>query len=142
MDFDRDFIESLNRRIIEAFRANDGEVSSVVGPMKVLLLHHTGARTGAPRLSPLAYLADGDRFAVFASKGGEPTHPDWYHNLVAHPRVTVEIGTEKFEAVARVTEGEERERLWSKQKADQPIYAQYEAKTTRTIPVVVLERSA
>jgi deazaflavin-dependent oxidoreductase (nitroreductase family) len=112
----------------------------------LLILHTTGAKTGKERVHPLVYQADGDRLVVFASKGGAPQHPDWYRNVVANPDVTVEIGTdagtETVPMRARVAEGDERERLWSRQKELVPGFADYEAKTTRQIPVVVLERTA
>ena len=94
------------------------------------------------RTNPLAYTRDGDRIFVIASKGGAPTNPDWYHNLVAHPDVTVEVGTEVVNVHARVAEGEERERIWSKQKQINPGFAQYEQSTKRQIPVIILERMA
>jgi deazaflavin-dependent oxidoreductase (nitroreductase family) len=107
----------------------------------LLLLHSTGARSGAERINPMMYRRlDDDRVAVFASKGGQPTNPDWFHNLVAHPDATVEIGTETYPVRARVTAGAEREGIWSKHKTQWPGFADYETKTTRQIPVVVLER--
>lgn len=138
MDWDPVFMKGLNERIISEYRANGKVVSA--GSMSVLLLHHTGARTGVKRVSPLTYQVDGDRFVVFGSKSGTSTHPHWYHNIVANPRVTIEVDGSTFEATARVAEGDERERLWTKQKLDHPIYAEYEQKTDRQIPVVVLER--
>ena len=114
----------------------------VGGPFErvpILLLHHTGARTGTVRVNPLAYQADGDRFVVFGSKGGAPTNPDWYHNLVANPDVTAEIGTQTRSFRARTATSTEREPIWTKQKRDYPGFADYEAKTVRQIPVVILE---
>lgn len=128
-----------NQQVIEEFRAKGGRAGGMLEGMPLLLLHHTGAKTGTQRISPLAYQAVGGAYAIFGSKGGAPTHPDWYHNLVAHPQVTVEVGTETVAARARVTEGKERERIWSKQKEDYPNFAEYEGKTSRQIPVVVLE---
>jgi deazaflavin-dependent oxidoreductase (nitroreductase family) len=93
-------------------------------------------------VNPLAYRRDGDRLVVFASKGGAPTNPDWYHNVIANPEVTVEVGTESLPVVARVASGDERERLWSLQKEERPGFAEYETRTTRQIPVVVLEPRA
>jgi deazaflavin-dependent oxidoreductase (nitroreductase family) len=133
---------SWNEGIIEEFRANHGKVGGRFANTPILLLHHTGARTGAVRVNPLAYQTDGDRFVVFASKGGAPTNPDWYHNLRANPEATVEVGTETISVRARVTEGEERERLWSRTKEAIPGFAAYEERTPRQIPVIVLERSA
>ena len=131
-----------NQQIIEEFRANDGRVGGHFEGRTLLLLHHTGAKTGTQRVNPLAYqrLSD-DAVAIFASKGGSPTTPDWFYNLVAHPDVEVEIGTDAFAAHARVAEGAERETIWEKQKADWPGFADYEQKTKgiREIPVVILD---
>jgi deazaflavin-dependent oxidoreductase (nitroreductase family) len=131
--------EDWNSKIISEFRANGGKVGGMFEGGRLLLLHTKGARTGAERVNPVAYLVDGDALVVFASKAGAPTNPDWFHNLRAHPRVSVEVGTEKREVVARVAEGEERHRLWEAQKRDNPGFAEYEAKTDRQIPVVVLD---
>jgi deazaflavin-dependent oxidoreductase (nitroreductase family) len=131
-----------NQQIIDEFRANEGRVGGPFEGRTLLLLHHRGAKTGAERLNPLAYqrLAD-DSVAVFASFGGAPRHPDWYRNLVANPDVAVELGTETVQARARVAEGDERERIWQRQKTDWPGFAEYEQKTQgiREIPVVILE---
>ncbi|MBV8296878.1 MAG: nitroreductase family deazaflavin-dependent oxidoreductase, partial [Acidimicrobiia bacterium] len=105
----------------------------------LLLLHTRGARTGLERVNPLAYQPVGDDIAVFASKAGADTNPDWYHNLLANPLATVEVGTDTVEVRARVAEGEERERIWERQKELMPGVAEYEQKTTRRIPVIVLE---
>jgi deazaflavin-dependent oxidoreductase (nitroreductase family) len=129
-----------NRKIIEEFRANGGKVGGQFEGAPLLLLHHRGAKTGKVRVNPMMYQADGDRLAVFASKGGAPTNPDWYRNLVAHPRATVEVGSDTFDVDARVAAGEERDRIWTLQKERYPGFADYEAKTSREIPVVVLER--
>ncbi len=107
----------------------------------MLLLHHTGAQSGQERVTPLVYQPVGDTWAVFASKGGAPTNPDWFHNLIANPDATIEIGTDTVKVRARVTDGEERDRIWEQQKIDVPNFADYEKATTRTIPVVVLERA-
>jgi deazaflavin-dependent oxidoreductase (nitroreductase family) len=104
------------------------------------LLHSVGAKTGKTRVNPLAYQDLGGRYAVFASKGGAPTNPDWYHNLVANPRASVEVGTDTFNVIARVAKGQERERIWTAQKERMPGFADYERKTKRQIPVVILER--
>ena len=130
-----------NRQIIEEFRANGGKVGGQFEGAPMLILHTTGARSGRERENPLVYQADGDRIVVFASKGGAPTNPDWYHNLRADPRVSVELGETRFNAVARVAEGEERERIWARQKELMPGFADYERQTDREIPVVVLERA-
>ena len=131
--------QDWNKRIIEEFRANQGKVGGMFEGTPILLLHHTGARSGKVRVNPLAYQASGDRLAVFASKGGAPTNPDWFHNLKANPRATVEVGTETRDVRARVAEGEEREKIWSRQKEIMPGFAGYETKTTRQIPVIILD---
>jgi deazaflavin-dependent oxidoreductase (nitroreductase family) len=134
---------AMTRALITDFRANGGQVTS--GPFAgrpVLLLTTTGAQSGQPRLAPVVYSRDGDRYVIVASKGGSPTHPAWYHNLVANPVVTVEVGGETFEATARVTEGTERDQLFAQRAATNPNFAEYQKKTTRVIPVVVLERVA
>jgi deazaflavin-dependent oxidoreductase (nitroreductase family) len=128
-----------NTQIIEEFRANAGKVGGQFAGAPLLLLHSTGAKSGQARVNPMMYLADGDSFAVFASKAGAPTNPDWYHNLLANPRAAVEIGDGTVNVIAHVAEGDTRERLWSRQKELYPGFADYEAKTTREIPVVVLE---
>ena len=134
-------VQDWNARIIEEFRANEGRVGGMFEGRPILLLHHRGARTGTERVNPLAYqdLGDGS-IAVFGSKGGAPTNPDWYHNLRANPDASVEVGTGSFDVKARVAEGDERGRIWEKQKRDMPGFAEYERNTTREIPVVVLER--
>src|SRR4249920_2675403 len=128
-----------NTRIIEEFRANGGKVGGQFEGAPLLLLHSTGAKSGQARVNPMMYQADGDNFAVFASKAGAPTNPDWYHNLVANPRAAVEVGDRTVNVVARVAEGEDRDRLWSRPKELYPGFADYEAKTSREIPVVILE---
>jgi deazaflavin-dependent oxidoreductase (nitroreductase family) len=131
--------EDWNSKIIAEFRASGGKVGGPFEGAPLLLLHTTGARSGAARVNPMMYLADGDRLAVFASKAGAPTHPDWFHNLRAHPDASVEVGTQTRKVLARVAEGEERHRLWEEQKRLYPGFAEYEAKTNREIPVVILE---
>lgn len=132
----------FNAPIIEEFRENDGKVGGYFEGLTMLLLHHVGARSGVERCNPLAYQRiDVDTVAIFGSKGGAPTNPDWYHNLLVHPEARVEIGNESFNVKARVAEGEERERIWEKQKKDRPAFAAYETKTEREIPVIVLERA-
>ncbi len=129
-----------NQRIIDEFRANEGTVGGNFEGHPLLLLHHVGRRTGMERVNPLAYQSlDDGRWAIFASKGGAPTHPHWYLNLLANPETVVEVGTETIPVRARVAEGDERERVWSRQKELMPGFAEYEAKTERTIPVVVIE---
>ncbi|SCE87891.1 deazaflavin-dependent oxidoreductase, nitroreductase family [Micromonospora matsumotoense] len=128
-----------NEKIIAEFRAQGGQVGGQFAGAPLLLLHTVGARSGRPRVNPMMYQKLDGGYAVFASKAGAPTSPDWYHNLLAHPRVRAEIGTDTVELVARVTAGDERERIWSAQKAAYPGFADYEQQTTRQIPVVVLE---
>ena len=128
-----------NAQIIEEFRANSGKVGGQFEGAPLLLLHTTGAKSGQARVNPMMYQADGENFAVFASKAGAPTNPDWYHNLVANPRASIEVGESTVNVIARIAEGEDRDRLWSRQKELYPGFADYEAKTTREIPVVVLE---
>jgi deazaflavin-dependent oxidoreductase (nitroreductase family) len=135
-------MNDYNRRLIEEFRAHGGKVSGYFEHTPLLLLTTTGARSGERRTTPMGYLPDGDRLIVWASNGGAPTHPDWYHNLLAHPHVTVEVGTETFDAVAVVTAGAERDRLWTQGVAVYPQLAEAQAKTTRLIPVIALSRQA
>ena len=131
-----------NQQVIEEFHANGGKVGGPFANGTLLLLHTTGAKSNQPRINPLAYIADNDNFVIVASKAGAPTNPDWYYNLVAHPDVTIEVGTEHFPVRATVyTEGEERDRLFNKMVAKNPGFADYEKKTTRIIPVVVLKRA-
>lgn len=130
----------FNARIIEQFRANGGRVGEPFENMPLLLLHHLGARTGTERVNPVAYLADGNRYVIFASKAGAPTNPDWYHNVVAHPEVEVEFGEERFDAIATPVTGPERDRIWEEQKIKMPGFADYEKSTDRIIPVVELRR--
>jgi deazaflavin-dependent oxidoreductase (nitroreductase family) len=128
-----------NTKIIEEFRANGGKVGGYFEGTPMVILHHTGARSGQERVTPLVYQADGDALVIFASKGGAPDNPAWYHNVVAHPDVTVEVGAATEPRRARVATGDERERLWSRQKELIPGFADYEARTTRQIPVIVLD---
>lgn len=127
-----------NKKIIEEFRDNDGKVGGPFANTPLLLLHTTGAKSGQPRLNPLAYLEDGDRYVIIASKGGAPTNPDWYYNVVAHPNVEVEVGTEQFTARATVAEEPERSQLYEKMVAKNPGFDEYRRKTTRVIPVIIL----
>ncbi|HEX6299907.1 MAG TPA: nitroreductase family deazaflavin-dependent oxidoreductase [Acidimicrobiia bacterium] len=129
-----------NSGIIDEFKANDGEVGGIFEGKPLLLLYHTGAKTGTQRVSPLIYQRVDGAYAVFASKGGADTNPDWFHNLVANPDVSIEVGTDKIDVKARVAEGEERERIWERQKRELPQFAGYEQKTSRDqIPVIVLD---
>jgi deazaflavin-dependent oxidoreductase (nitroreductase family) len=129
-----------NTAIIEEFRANNGKVGGNFDGAPLLLLHTIGAKTGKERVHPMMYLPVDDRYAVFASKAGAPDDPAWFHNLVAHPDVTVEMGSETFPARATVAERAERDRLYRQQAERYPGFAEYEAKTDRVIPVVLLER--
>jgi deazaflavin-dependent oxidoreductase (nitroreductase family) len=131
----------FNTNIIEEFRANGGVMSGNFAGAPMVLLTTTGAKSGKRRTHPLVYLVDGDRYVIFASKAGAPTNPDWYHNLVAHPEVTVEVGTESYPATAVVLTGDERDRFYAEQARRYPGFAEYEEKTTRVIPVVALVRS-
>lgn len=137
---DASFLE-FNRGIIDEFRANGGKVSGQFAGAPMMLLTTTGAKSGRTLTSPLVYTKDGDRMVIIASKGGAPNNPAWYHNVVANPKVTVEVGTEKFTANARVTEGEERDRLFKAQADRMPNFNEYQEKTSRVIPVIVLERA-
>jgi deazaflavin-dependent oxidoreductase (nitroreductase family) len=130
-----------NTKIIEEFRANGGEVGGPFEGAPMLLLHTTGAKSGLERVNPVVYQQVGDDVAVFASKAGAPTDPDWFRNLQANPEVTVEIGRETVPMKARVAEGDELTAIWEKQKQEMPGFADYEAKAGREIPVVVLSRS-
>jgi deazaflavin-dependent oxidoreductase (nitroreductase family) len=128
-----------NAQIIDEFRANQGVVGGMFEGMPILLLHHTGAKSGQHRVNPVAYLADDGSYAIFASKGGAPTNPAWYHNLKAHPDVSIEVGGDQLDVVAREATGEERDRLFNAQAARAPQFGQYQENTTRQIPVIVLE---
>ena len=128
-----------NAGIIEEFRGNDGIVGGVFEGKPLLLLHTRGAKTGKARVNPLVYQQVDDRIAVFASKAGAPDNPDWYYNLIAHPEIEIEIGTETRSLIARVAGDKERVPIWSRQKQDFPQFAEYEAGTDRTIPVIILE---
>jgi deazaflavin-dependent oxidoreductase (nitroreductase family) len=129
-----------NKKIIDEFRANDGKVGGPFEGKTLLLLHTKGAKSQQERVNPVACIKDGDRLAVIASKGGAPTNPDWYYNVVANPQVSVEVGTEKFDARASVAEEPERTRLYNKMVEMMPGFDDYRRKTTRVIPVIVLTR--
>jgi deazaflavin-dependent oxidoreductase (nitroreductase family) len=128
-----------NTGIIEEFRENGGKVGGRFEGAPLLLLHSTGAKSGKPRLAPLRYRAVDEDFAVFGSKRGADTHPDWYYNLIANPLASIEVGTETIEVTARVAEGDERSLIWELQKSEVPIFAEYEQQTPREIPVILLE---
>lgn len=131
----------FNRSLIAEFRVNGGKVGGQFAGAPMLLLTTTGRRSGQPRTNPLAYTADNGRYVIIASKGGAPTNPDWFHNLRANPEVTVEVGDETFTARASIPEGAERDRLYNQMAAQMPGFAEYQTKTTRRIPVVLLERA-
>src|SRR5688572_27366494 len=138
-------MQDVNRGGIEQFRGNNGAIrSGMFKGARLQLLTTTGARSGKTRINRLAFTRDADRYVVIASRGGAPTHPAWYHNIVAHPDVTVEVATgsgiDRFQARASVPQGEERQRLFDAQAAIMPGFADYQRKTTRQIPVVVLTR--
>jgi deazaflavin-dependent oxidoreductase (nitroreductase family) len=130
-----------NARIIDEFRANEGRVGGYFEGHTLLLLHHQGAKTGRARINPLAYLPDGDRFVIFATKGGSPTNPDWYHNLMAHPDVEVEVGTETIPVLAvDILDDAEHDALYARQTERMSGFGSYLKKTSRRIPVIALER--
>ena len=132
--------DERNRPVIEEFRSNGGKVGGPFANMPLLLLHTEGARSHAARLNPVAYSTDAGRLVIAASKGGAPTNPDWYYNLLANPLVGVEMGVEKFEARASVAAEPERTRLYAQHAAAMPGFAEYERRTKRVIPVILLER--
>jgi deazaflavin-dependent oxidoreductase (nitroreductase family) len=132
-------MSDFNTQIIEEFRANGGQLGGGFAGAPVLLLHTTGAKSGQERVNPMMYRKVDGGYAVFASKAGAPTNPDWYHNLVANPRVQAEIGTQTLDLTARVADNAEREPIWSAQKHDYSGFGEYEDMTTRQIPVVILE---
>jgi deazaflavin-dependent oxidoreductase (nitroreductase family) len=131
-------VNEWNKKVIDEFRANGGKVGGSFEGKTLLLLHTTGAKSQQERINPVACVRDGDRLAVIASKGGAPTHPDWYYNVLANPLVTVEVGTEKFQARALVVEEPERTRLFNQMIEVMPGFDDYQRKTTRVIPVIVL----
>jgi deazaflavin-dependent oxidoreductase (nitroreductase family) len=134
-------IGELNAKLVEEYRANGGKLGGMFAGSDLLLLHHTGARSGAERVSPLAYQMVGESYAVFASRAGSAANPDWFHNVVAYPRTTIEIGTETVAVLARVAEPAERDVIWDRQKKRVPQFAEYERKAApRKIPVIVLDR--
>jgi len=128
----------FNARVIDEFRANEGRVGGMFQGLPMLLLHHKGARSGADRVNPLAYQADGGRYVVFASKGGAPQHPGWYFNLKAHPDTKIEVGDDTIAVSASEAQGEERDRLYRTQAERVPQFAEYQQKADRVIPVMVL----
>jgi deazaflavin-dependent oxidoreductase (nitroreductase family) len=137
---DKDDRMAFNRALIEEFRANDGKVGGNFAGSPLLLLTTTGAKSGQQRTSPVVYTTDGDRLVIIASYAGRPTNPAWFNNLVANPEVTVEVPGETYSARAVVAAGEYRDRLYAAQAELMPAFSEYQAKTTRQIPVVTLER--
>jgi deazaflavin-dependent oxidoreductase (nitroreductase family) len=134
-----DPMADFNNNIVTEFRANGGKVQGVFADAPMILVTHTGAKSGVERTTPLVYSRDGDRYVIIASMGGAPQHPQWFHNIKANPRVKVEVGTDSFVADAEVlTEGDERRRLFDQQAALMPNFADYQARTDRVIPVIVL----
>jgi deazaflavin-dependent oxidoreductase (nitroreductase family) len=134
-------MSDFNQAIIDEFRANDGKVGGYFAGANMLLLHTVGAKSGQARTNPMVYVTDGDHLVVIASKGGADSNPDWYYNVLANPTVTVEVGTEQFQARATaVTEEPERSRLYAKMVEHRPAFAEYEQKTSRKIPAIILER--
>lgn len=131
-------VNNWNKKVIEEFRANGGKVGGNFEGKTLLLLHTKGAKSQQERINPVACIKDGDRLAVIASKGGAPTHPDWYYNIVTNPQVTVEVGAENFQALASVAEEPERTRLYNQMVEVMPGFDDYRRKTTRVIPVIVL----
>lgn len=135
-------VNDWNTKIIDEFRSNEGRVGGPFEGAPVLLLTTTGAKSGQTRVNPMMYLLDGGTIYVFASKAGQPSNPDWYHNLVANPLVKVEIGNETFGATARVITDGERDRIYGRQAELYPGFAEYQEKTSRVIPVVALDRAS
>jgi deazaflavin-dependent oxidoreductase (nitroreductase family) len=132
----------FNARVIEEFRANGGRVGGPFEGLPLLLLHHTGARSGTERVNPLAYMPDDGRYVIFASKGGAPANPSWYHNLKACPKTRIEVGADTLDVLATEATGEERDRLYRAMAGKVPQFGEYEAKARRTIPVMVLTPAA
>lgn len=137
---DIDFNE-FNRNVITEFRTNGGKVGGMFAGVPMLLLTTTGAKSGQARVAPLAFTKDGDRYVIIASKGGAPTHPDWFHNIAANGAVTLEVGDETFPARAEIAVEPERRRLYDAQAAAMPNFAEYEKNTSRIIPVITLTRA-
>lgn len=137
---DKAQLDQMNAKVLAEFRANHGKVGGLFEGMQVVLLHHKGAKSGVERISPLVYSKDGDRFIIIASKGGAPSHPDWYHNLVAHPDTKIEVGDDTIAVRASVSSGEERQRLFDEQARVMPNFKDYEKATAgvREIPVFIL----
>ena len=133
--------EEFNAKVIDEFRTNKGRVGGMFEGTPLLLLHHTGAKSGVNRVNPVGYLRDDGRYVIFASNGGAPSHPDWYHNLEAQPNASIEVGSERTDVVAQEATGEERERLFAIGAERFPQLAEYAKQTDRLIPVIVLVRA-
>lgn len=131
--------QGYNERIIEEFRANEGRVGGPFANSTLLLLHHVGAKSGVERVNPVAYQAVGDSYAIFASNNGRETNPAWYHNLLANPQVSIEVGTSTISVSAREADDTERAAIWARQKERSSAFSEYEEKTSRRIPVLLLE---
>jgi len=135
-----DSMTEFNQKVIDEFRSNGGKVGGAFTGAPMIILTHTGAKSGKTYTTPLVYSKDGDRYVIIASKAGAPTNPAWYHNLLVHPEVTIEIGTDKFKAKAVEAKGAERDRLFEAQARLMPQFNEYKTKTKRKIPVLALER--
>ena len=133
-------MSEFNQKIIEEFRANDGKVGGFFAKNTLLLLHTIGAKSGKERVNPLVTFEDGDRLVIVASKGGAPSHPDWYYNIIANPIVSVEYGTDKFQARANVTSEPERTRLYEQMEGKMASFSEYKLRAGRVIPVITLAR--
>lgn len=132
-------VNDFNAKVIREFRENAGKVSGSFEGTSLLLLHTIGAKSGEERVNPVLYKDGGDHYIIFASMAGGPKNPAWYHNLLTNPEVSIEVGTETVDVVARVTEGEERAVIWEPWKAEVPAFAEYEQLTERKIPVIILQ---
>jgi deazaflavin-dependent oxidoreductase (nitroreductase family) len=133
--------DEMNRQVIEEFRTGGGKAGGMFEGKPLVLVHHVGAKSGTKRIAPLVPLLQDGRIFVFASKGGADTNPDWYHNLVAHPDTTVELGTETFPVTARVLTGSERDDVYAKQVDAEPQFGDYQRNTSRIIPAIELQRT-
>ncbi len=138
--YSRPDMNNWNRQIMEEFRTNAGKVGGPFEGVPLLLLTTTGAKSGQLRTTPVGYMLDGERFVIFGTNGGRPNNTDWYYNLLAHPQATIEVGTETFEVTAVELKGQERDQLWARQLEHASVFAEYQARTTRTIPVIALYR--
>lgn len=133
-------MNDFNNDVIKEFRANAGKLGGDFEGASMVIVHHTGAKSGTERVTPLVYRPEGDAWIIFASKGGAPDNPDWFHNLKANPSTAIEVGAEKIDVVASEVTGAERDRIWELQKAESPQFAEYEASTDRVIPLIRFDR--